>query len=159
MRTLAALGALLVACASDASAPGDGAPSVPAGWVRVQAVCGYGFHAPPDVMMRALVGIDSCIDGWSASSCAYTGDYGGYSSDLTEYEGSPQYQETRESIDGRDAKLVTLADEGLVAAVHFASVDPAVPGLRLTVGADCQDAAGQQDALTVFRSIRFARTP
>jgi hypothetical protein len=71
-------------------------------------------------------------------------------------KGSAQYTALQESIDGRAALVVTAAaKESLRAAVFFREVDPAVEGIRLTISANCQDIAGQQDALKLFRSIAF----
>jgi hypothetical protein len=134
----------------------DDAVSVPADWVRVEVHCGYSFMAPLDVMARAGQGTDSCIDGWVASGCVHAADYGGYSSDLSEYAGHEQYMETRATIDGRSARLLTVTtpDQGLVAAAHFPRVDTA-GFVKLTIGATCDDAAAQQSALLSYRTIRF----
>jgi hypothetical protein len=133
----------------------DVAVSVPADWVRVEVHCGYSFMAPPEVMAGATQGIDSCIDEWVTSGCMHRGDYGAFSSDLSEYAGQPQYVETRATIDGRSARLltVTVPDQGLVAAAHFPRVDTA--GVKLTVWAGCEDAAAQDNALLSVRTIRF----
>jgi hypothetical protein len=122
----------------------------------VEASCGYGFWGPPDLTAQAAQGTDSCVSAWATVSCEYGGDYGGYSSDLTEYLGSPEYAAWQESIDGRAAKVVTATmGASLVAAVHFPVVDPELKGVRLTLWALCEDATGQQDALSALRSITF----
>ena len=158
MRQFAALVLVLVACGGESAAGEEAAEgsSVPAGWVEVQADCGYSFRAPPEMMAVERQGTDSCIDGWSTPRCMYSGDYGAFSSNLSEYIGEPQYEVARETIDGRSAKLVTaMAFGSFVAAVNIAEVDPATPGLGLTVSASCDDVDGQQDALRVFRTIHF----
>lgn len=169
------IGALLVVCAcgqaeqdavrspdsNDAEvgdhAAGDEPPAeeVPAGWRRVSAHCGYSFLAPQGVSVLAAQGTDSCIDVWTASGCMQRGDYGAYSSDLSEYLGKPEYASTRENIHGRDAKLVTATttEQGRIAAAHFPELD--VNGVSLSVWAGCEDAPGQQAALTSFRTIIF----
>jgi hypothetical protein len=171
MRIFAVLGVLILGCngsARDAvpdanpapSAPEDEqeATSFPTDWVRVESSCGYGFRAPPDLMQRTVGNIDSCVDGWATRSCVYTGDYGGFSSDLEEYEHFPQYEESRELIDGQAAKVVTaMADEFLLAAANIPHVDGVLQGVGLTVWAECQDTAGRQDALSAFRTITFER--
>lgn len=159
MRRLTVLGLMLMGCGGEstsgsADAAHEGA--VPADWVRMQADCGYGFRAPPEMMEVESQGTDSCVDGWSTPGCTYSGDYGAFSSNLTEYVGQPQYEAVQESVDGRAAKFVTaMADGFLVAAVHIAEIDPATPSLGLTVAANCRDAEGQQDALAVFKTIDF----
>jgi hypothetical protein len=149
MRKLAGLGVLLVGCSGNAA---DASPE----WTRVEAHCGYSFLAPPGVVVRAGQPFDSCLDDWTTQSCEYSGDYGLFSSELEELKGSAQYTALQESIDGRAALVVTAAaKESLRAAVFFREVDPAVEGIRLTISANCQDIAGQQDALKLFRSIAF----
>jgi hypothetical protein len=178
MRTYLGLGVIVVAAtaacgeAEGGEPPRDGATagetgtreadaggvavSVPADWVRVEVHCGYSFMAPPDVVAAAAQGTDSCIDEWVTSGCMHAGDYGSYSSDLSEYAGQPEYAETRATIDGRSARLLTVTtpDQGLVAAAHFPRVDTAGV-VKLTVWAGCDDAAGQQNALLSFRTITF----
>jgi hypothetical protein len=80
--------------------------SVPADWVRVEVHCGYSFMAPPEVTAGATQGIDSCIDEWVTSGRMHRGDYGAFSSDLSEYAGQPQHVETRATSDGRSARLL-----------------------------------------------------
>jgi hypothetical protein len=60
---------------------------------------------------------------------------------------------TREVIHGRQARLVTAttAAQGRVAAAYFPEVG--VTDVTLQVWASCEDAAGQQAALTSFRTI------
>jgi hypothetical protein len=130
--------------------------AVPSDWVRVEAHCGYSLMAPPDVMAYAAAGTDSCIDEWVASGCMHVADYGWYSSDLSEYAGQEQYEETRTTIDGRSARLLTVTtpEQDLVAAVHFPGVDSS-GFIKLTVWAGCDDAAAQQNALLSFQTITF----
>lgn len=150
MRKLAGLGLLLVGCSGTAA---DASPE----WIRVESHCGYSFLAPPGVRVRAGQPFDSCTDDWTIRSCEYFGDYGKFSNDLEELKGSAQSTALQESIDGRAALVVTApAKDSLVAAVYFREVDPDVEGLLLTISAHCQDSAGQQDALKLFRSIAFA---
>lgn len=127
----------------------------PADWRRVKAHCGYSFLAPQGVSVRAAEGIDSCIDVWTASGCMQRGDYGAFNGNLSEYVGEPEYASTGENIHGRDAKLVTVttAEQGRIAAAHFPELD--VNGVTLRVWAGCEDAPGQQAALTLFRTIIF----
>jgi len=158
MRRLALLGLALAACGG-ASAPGEDAAngvSVPEDWVHVQSSCGYRFQAPPEMTALERQGTDSCVDGWSTASCMYSGDYGAFSSNLSEFIDQPQYQALRETIDGRSARLVTALAYGFyVAAVNIAEIDPATPGLGVTVSANCGDVDGQQDALRVFRTLEL----
>jgi hypothetical protein len=139
--------------AHDETPPEEEPVDVPADWVRVEAHCGYSFLAPPGVSVREAAGTDSCVDVWTASGCMQSGDYGGFSSNLSEYVGQPEYAATRENIHGRDATLVTatMPEQGRVAAAHFPEVG--VEGVTLTVWANCEDVAGQQAALTSFRTI------
>ena len=159
MRRLAAFGLMLMACGGETAAGEDAADegSVPASWIQVQAQCGYSFRAPPELVAVESQGIDSCIDGWTSPRCTYTGDYGGFSSDLSEYVDQPQYEMARATIDGRTAKLVTAMAVGgsFLAAVNIAEIDPATPGVGLTVSASCGDVNGQQDALRVFSTIEL----
>jgi hypothetical protein len=107
-------------------------------------------------MAQPAQGTDSCLNAWTTGSCTYHGDFGAFSSDLSEYDGSPEYQQAQVSIDGRSAKLVTALSGALsVAAVHFGQVDPEVDGLRLTIWTECEDKAGQQDAMAAFGTIKF----
>ena len=159
MRRLTVLGLMIVGCGGESAPGGTDAANegaVPADWVRVQADGGYSFRAPPEMMAVESEGTDSCTDGWSTPGCSYSGDYGAFSSNLTEYIGQPQYEAVRDSVDGRAAKFVTAMAYGfLVAAMNIAEIDPATPGLGLTVAASCSDAEGQQEALGVFKTIHF----
>src|SRR5262245_13552865 len=102
MRRRLLLGVMFLACGGESAAGHDvesGAVSdaedtsaVPADWVPVQAACGYVFRAPPELMPVEVGSIDSCVDGWSTPGCMYRGDYGAFSSDLSEYLGEPQYE-------------------------------------------------------------------
>jgi hypothetical protein len=151
------IGALLTVCAcgqaEDETLADETLVDVPADWGRVEAHCGYSFLAPPGVSVRSAEGTDSCIDVWTASGCMQRGDYGGFNSNLSEYVGKPEYVLSRESIHGREAKLVTAktAEQGRIAVAHFPELD--ANGVTLTVWASCEDAAGQQAALTSFRTI------
>ena len=157
MRLLAIVSVVLLACAEDEQTPPEtSSPSEPSGWVRVESACGYGFHAPADLMKRTVAGIDSCVDQWASASCVYSGDYGAFSSPLTEFEDSPGYAQTQESIDGREAKLVTaVSDDRFVAGVNFPQVHQG-SDIRLTLVGMCEDEAGQDDAVRVLKSITFA---
>lgn len=158
MRTLLGLAVVLVACGAsdDDSGEANDAVSVGADWVRVEASCGFSFHAPPGVMEKDVQGIDSCVNEWSTSSCVYRGDYGAFSSDLTEYQGLSEYREAAKTIDGRSAKLVTARSaSAFIAAAQFPEVGGGSPGTRLTVWAECEDKAGQLDAMAAWESLTF----
>ena len=163
MRRLVAYGATLLACAGGDPAPGQEPARVLVftDWIRVEATCGYAFRAPPDTMAQMAAGIDSCVERWATGGCVYSGDYGGFSSNLREYreaEGYTEYEETPEVIDGQEARLVTVSSEELLlAGVHFPQVAAELEGIGLTLEARCQDSAGQLDALGVFRTITFPR--
>lgn len=140
----------LAACGGESAAVEDVAA---AEWVLMRSDCGYAFEAPPDMTPRRNKDFDSCIDAWSTPTCRYSGDYGCCSDDLTDYRARPEYEASEEVIDGRTAKLVTARSEGFfVAAVTFADLIPK-SSTRLTVSARCEDVAGRQDAVRVFRSI------
>ncbi len=158
MRTLLGLCLVLIACGGSDDDTGDasGAVTVGADWVRVQSSCGYSFDAPPDVTEETGQGIDSCVNRWTAGTCVYWGDYGAFSSDLSEYQTLPGYRESQRSIDGRSAKVITAGSESrFIAAAQFPEVGGDSPGIRLTVSAECKDEAGQQEALAAWGSIRF----
>lgn len=156
MRSLAVLAATLLACAG--SEEEQGTLLVFTDWIRIDATCGeYSFRAPPETTAQEAQGLDSCREKWTTPSCDYAADYGGFSSDLSEYREAMSYEELQEVISGREAKLVTavLADTEprYLAAVTIPEVDPAVMGIRLTLDARCQSSTGQRDALSVFRTI------
>ncbi|MEY4544481.1 MAG: hypothetical protein RL685_676 [Pseudomonadota bacterium] len=169
MTRFVVFGATLLACGSGQPAPGQETARVLVftDWIRVEASCGYAFRAPPDTMAEMAVGTDSCVERWitgggaATGGCVYTGDYGGFSSNLREYqeaEGYSEYEETPEVIDGREARLVTVSsEEFLLAGVHFPQLAAELEGIGLTVEARCQRKAGQLDALGVFRSITLPR--
>lgn len=149
---------VLLACGGSDDDTGDasGAVTVGADWVRVHASCGYSFDAPPHVHEAPVQGIDSCVNRWNVGTCVYHGDYGAFSSDLSEYRELPEYRESQRSIDGRSAKLVTARSEsGFIAAAQFPEVGRGPVGTRLTVWATCEDASGQQEALAAWGSIQF----
>jgi hypothetical protein len=155
MRTLMGFCLVLIACGGSDDDTGDamGAVTVGPDWVPVHASCGYSFDAPPDATEDPAQGIDSCVNRWNVGTCVYWGDYGAFSSDLSEYEELPDYRESQRSIAGRSAKLVTARSEsGFIAAAQFSEVGG---GARLTVWATCADESGQQEALAAWGSIRF----
>jgi hypothetical protein len=165
MRSLVFFAATLLACSG--SSPGEEQTLlVFTDWLRVEASCGdYSFRGPPDIVEQEAQGLDSCREKWTTSSCDYAADYSGFASDLSEYQGAMGYQEQNEVISGLEAKLITaeleaaVPEDGeprFVAAVTLPGVDPAVEGSRLTLDARCRSAAGQQDALSVFRTIVLA---
>jgi hypothetical protein len=159
----ALLASALIACGDEEpSGPREAPVFVFTDWIRIDASCGpYTFRAPPDTVAQSAAGIDSCVERWTTSSCEYSSDYGGFSSDLREYREAEQYEgyeELQEVIDGQEVRLVTVRGEELfVAGVHFPRIAGEMAGIRLTVEARCQDSAGQLDALSVFRTISFSR--
>lgn len=161
MRSLAPLAAMplaamLLACSGSAGGDSDQL-LVFTDWIPIEASCGdYSFRGPPDMRAQPAQGIDSCVERWTTSSCDYASDYGGFSSDLSEYREAMDYQEREETISGRAAKLVTAtfdSEPRYLAAITIPDVDRARMGLRLTLGASCRSSAGQEDALSVFRSL------
>jgi hypothetical protein len=142
----------------DASGRGDEleAAPIPADWISVEASCGFRFEAPPEVTFQDVQGIDSCVDSWTTHGCDNGGSFGGYNSDLSEYEQYPDHAATNEPIAGLVAKVVTArTPEGLAAAVHFPPEHDYEPDVTLTVWAVCSDGAGRQTALQSFRTITF----
>jgi hypothetical protein len=155
MRTFALFVALLAGCAESQAA------STPADWVPVTASCGYTFMAPPDLVAKEVVGIDSCVDQWSTDACTLAGDLGVYSSPDIETPGLLDFWESSETIDGRMAQLSTARNQLVSAAsqfqssVHFAVVDSNRPDVQLKVSAYCPREAARDETLLLFRSIRF----
>jgi hypothetical protein len=174
------VGVLLAACGGGASASGDeleAAPNpadslsgggdsargdeleaapIPTDWISVEASCGFRFEAPPEVAFQDVQGTDSCVDNWTTPGCDNGGSFGGYNSDLSEYEEYPDHAATNEPIAGLVAKVVTAtAREGLTAAVHFPPDSDDPPNVTLTVWAVCSDDAARQAALQSFRTITF----
>jgi hypothetical protein len=141
-----------------ASARGDEleAAPIPADWISVEASCGFRFEAPPEVAFQDAQGIDSCVNIWTTHGCDNGGSFGGYNSDLSEYEEYSDHAATNEPIAGLVAKVVTATTrEGLAAAVHFPPDSDDPPNVTLTVWAVCSDDAGRRAALQSFRTITF----
>ncbi len=159
-RGLLLLGCALLACGDDPARRPEDDLLLFTDWIRVEAECGYAFRAPPDTMPQDAAGTDSCVERWTTGDCLYSGYYGAFSSDLSEYrqaEGVAEYEESAELIAGQEARLVTArAADFRLAGVHFPQVAAAPEGVGLTVEARCQSRAGQLDARSVFRTITFA---
>lgn len=157
MRSLAVFAATLLACAGSSGDEGQ-TLLVFTDWIRIEATCGnYSFRGPPETTAQEAEGVDSCREKWSTQSCEYAADYGSFSSDLSEFRETMSYEELQEVISGRDAKLVTAVltdtEPRYLAAVTIPDVDPTVQGIRLTLDARCRSSAGQQDALSSFRTL------
>jgi hypothetical protein len=140
--------------------PNESLPPAPANWTTIETGCGFTLRAPADLEEVEVQPVDSCVFELSSTTCSVTADYGGFSANLEGTTGLPEYTATLVTIDGRDATVVTvmlMSDDPQLygAAAHFPEVDPAKPGLKLTVWAAC-DTRPERDALkAILGTIRF----
>lgn len=154
--TLATGLALLSACAAPNSVP----VASPAGWIPVQTQA-FNFYAPADTKTVPVQGIDSLVGRYQSASFSLNFDYGAYSSPLDEFKGKPGYNAHTERIDGKKAKIVTYSSpdaapftEGV--AIHFPNVAKSGSWqTKLTMVAQCRTKANANQALTLFRTIKF----
>jgi hypothetical protein len=159
MRTVLGLVLFAVACGGADASEGDANDAVVVGadWVRVESSCGYSFDAPPDVTKRAVQGIDSCVDAWTAGSCEYHGDYGWYSNDLSGYSDLPEFHLTEKPVGGRAARVMTArSEDAFIAAVYIPGLDAGDEQIALTLWGQCEDKPGQTEALAAFGTVTIS---
>lgn len=104
-------------------------------------------------------GIDSFVGEFNRGATQIIFDYGWYSGGLGQYEDDPAYDVSHETIDGRDAVVVTPVGSGSgVTAAHIIVGDDADYGvMRTTIllyGEDVPPAL-RAEALSIFRSLKF----
>jgi hypothetical protein len=141
--------------------PEEPLPAAPAEWTERDSGCGFTLRAPRELEEVAAEPVDSCVFLLENQRCHVSADYGGYSNDLEFTAEYPEYASSQVFIDGREASVVTVAmleDEPhpYVAAVHFPEVDPAAPGLKLTVWTACTTRPERDALKPLLGTIRFA---
>jgi len=104
-------------------------------------------------------GIDSFVGEFNHGTTQIIFDYGWYSGGLSRYEDDPAYEVSHETIDGRDAVVVTPVGSGSgVTAAHIIVGDDADYGvMRTTIllyGEDVPQSL-RAEALSIFRSLKF----
>jgi len=122
-------------------------------------MCGFAFHAPPELVELKVQGTDSCVVEYEANGCSFIGDYGFYSGSFDQLTDLPGYQQMNVVIDGQNAVLASYGPidappRPYIAGVHFPTL-PAGAGVKLTFSASCDSTASQEIALRVFRTLTF----
>lgn len=122
---------------------------------------GISFEAPSPVRLEAdSRGIDSAVSAWTANGYEVTIDRGPFADPLTQYGAHREYVTLRESVSGRDVRIVEFVDSdgSMVAGAHFPhrldggtgeDADPITVIVRLDPG------SSRDVALSIIRSIRF----
>ena len=131
----------------------------PAEWQTLESGCGYTFRAPSDFVEVTVQGTDSCVSQYESSACVIFGDYGWYSDPLDWAAEEAEYDEQTITVDSRGAKLVTFRvpepERPFWVALHVADVNGDSLGTKLTVAAQCADAAHRDEMVTGLQSLRF----
>lgn len=131
------------------------------GWEKVETGCRFSFLAPVGMKEEAVTSKDSCVGAYHNDSILLTFDYGPHA-DPYELENLEHVKETWTTIDGNQAKIVTLPlpdaqtqiDElQYTTAVHFPSVGDGNNKLTMTAHVPMIEAVNI--AQTVFSTIRF----
>jgi hypothetical protein len=150
---------LVLYTASICSAQTDPPVIAPADWKRID-VGPFSFFAPADVHDAPLPGIaeDSYVREFAGQHLVFHFDYGRWSNDLS-YD-YPSFQAHQEVIGGKPAKVVSFTAPPAkefryenFRAVYFA--DTGKPNMRLTMTASCDGASSCQEAVDIFRTLRF----
>ena len=150
-RSLAAV-AKLPPC-KDASRPRPDWPKHDTGRFTIQL--------PPAYQQQKVQGIDSFVGSYAAPGREVGFDYGSYSSTLNEWRSDAQeFRACRASINGHLVKLVTartVQGTYLAGATWRELVPKSQGAVHLTVDMRSETAAGQEEALAIFRSVEFRR--
>ncbi len=105
-----------------------------------------------------MQGIDSCVAQYDSAACSLFGDSGWYSDTLDWASGEDEYQEQSVSVDSQSATLVTFRtsqQQPYVAAIHVPDVDGDASGSKLTLSAQCEDAAHRDEMVTALETLAF----
>jgi hypothetical protein len=127
-------------------------------WQKVDSGCGFFFEAPPEMQQQPVTGIDSCVGQYQGAGMQLTYDYGGFSDPLEGYSDSPEYKEESATIDGFQAKVISLrrdddSERPYAVAVHFPDIGKG--GVKLTMSIKCEGPAEMDDARLIVKSITF----
>jgi hypothetical protein len=131
------------------------------GWTSADAGP-FTLRLPARYRKAEVQGIDSFVGEYRAPGRTLHFDYGAYSSTLQEWRSAGAgFRSCRMEIGGHLAKIVTARSEkeGYLAGVTWRELEKGDEGsaLHLTMIATSADAAGQREALAVFRSVRFKK--
>jgi hypothetical protein len=155
---LISLSALLILVGAAPSTQPTTKPAVPNDW-EVRDGAKFTFRAPADLKEDKVRGIDSLVGQWSSPSIKITSDYGWFSDPL-DHNYRPKYTRTPVVVGGKKAFLVTyevpekLKTPPFAIGVYFP--DPTGDGrTRLSVYAQCKDAAAQETAKKILETIQF----
>lgn len=121
----------------------------------------FSFRLPSEYQQEEVQGIDSYVESYRAPGREFGFDYGPYSDPLI-WHGSDmrEFQACRTSVDGHLVKLVTarMADGTYLAGAAWRELDSKSQGnLHLTMHVRSETTAAQQEALGIFRSVRFRK--
>jgi hypothetical protein len=142
-------------CSSTADGP---ATPAPAEWQQVDSACDFFFKAPPEMKRQDVSGIDSCVGEYLGAGMDLSYDYGGYSDPLDSYSDNAEYAEESATIDGFEAKVISLkllngSELPYVAAAHFADIGK--NGIKLTMWINCKGPAEVEMGRQILDSISF----
>lgn len=128
----------------------------------------FSFYLPKDMKGKRLKVYE--FDGWAYKNWIYKNsnirlniDFGSYlQKHIEEFTNNPSYKSEKIVIDGREAIITTWNNKEIVsdeqplfnAAVYFPNVEGET---KLTIGVRCKNKAAQEDAIKIFRSIRFKK--
>lgn len=161
------IAALALALSLGCSSGEPAAPrvEVPDGW-RQLSECSdaFRFWVRGDLMREVARPIDSRVEALSSPVMRLDYDYGFWSSSLTDLDRYADYMEWTETVDGREARLVSFSLEpsaGLLRlftamAITHADLPPGSSRIRLTMFSQGIGFADREAALASFRSVEFA---
>ena len=115
----------------------------------------FSFQLPPEYSQSQTRGIDSYVRSFEAPGRSFSLNFGQHSASLSRSETSGrEYRACRATVDGRMVRLMTAraTDGAYFAGAAWRDLEP---GLHLSVFVRSETAAGQEEALAIFRSIDF----
>lgn len=118
----------------------------------------FSFSMPPSLKMTDVHGIDSYCSQFTNQDMVLIFDYGAYSGDpMNNLSKRKAYHSHIETIAGHNVQIVTLdADEASGNRFkHLA--EASFLGIGLTMAAECRTESEYDDAVKIFRSVRFKK--
>ena len=137
----------------------DAAACAPDGTKTFDAQHVFTFRAPCTLQAAPQKGADSLVGEYTDTGLVLDYDYGGYSSDLTEYQSWSSYEKQTVVVGGKSGYIVTAVDPGpdaglaYMAGLYVPSADSM--GDKLSFIASCDSAARQSAAVAILKTVAF----